>query len=43
MRVIRDLRLPIFFGRAARNGGKSMMWLQRHHIDFTEPIEPVIR
>jgi FAD-dependent urate hydroxylase len=41
MRVIRDLMLPI--GRAARDGGKSMMWLQGHHIDFTEPIKPVVR
>jgi 2-polyprenyl-6-methoxyphenol hydroxylase-like FAD-dependent oxidoreductase len=43
MRVIRDLMLPIVFGRAARDGGKSMMWLQGHHIDFSEPIKPVIR
>jgi FAD-dependent urate hydroxylase len=39
-RVIRDLILPIAFGRAAKDGGKSMMWLQGHHIDFDEPVTP---
>jgi FAD-dependent urate hydroxylase len=37
-RVIRDLILPVVFGRAAKDGGKSMTWLQGHHIDFDEPI-----
>jgi 2-polyprenyl-6-methoxyphenol hydroxylase-like FAD-dependent oxidoreductase len=37
-RVIRDLILPIVFRRAARDGGRSMMWLQGHHIDFDEPV-----
>jgi 2-polyprenyl-6-methoxyphenol hydroxylase-like FAD-dependent oxidoreductase len=37
-RVIRDLMLPIAFRRAARHGGRSMMWLQGHHIDFDEPV-----
>ncbi len=40
MRVIRDLMLPIVFGMAARDGGKSMIWLQGHHVDFTELIKP---
>ena len=39
-RVIRDLILPIAFGRAARDGGGSMTWLQGHHIDFDEPVTP---
>lgn len=37
-RVARDLMLPIIFGRAARDGGESMMWLQGHHIDFDAPV-----
>lgn len=37
-RVIRDLILPTVFRRAARDGGKSMTWLQGHHIDFDEPV-----
>jgi FAD-dependent urate hydroxylase len=41
-RVIRDLILPIVFRRAARDGGRSMMWLQGHHIDFDQPaVAPV--
>jgi FAD-dependent urate hydroxylase len=40
-RVIRDMILPLAFSRAAKDGGKSMMWLQGHHIDFDEPITPV--
>ncbi|HEX4062627.1 MAG TPA: FAD-dependent monooxygenase [Streptosporangiaceae bacterium] len=39
-RVIRDLILPIAFRRAAKDGGKSMSWLQGHHIDFGERIRP---
>jgi 2-polyprenyl-6-methoxyphenol hydroxylase-like FAD-dependent oxidoreductase len=39
-RVIRDLILPVAFGRAARDGGGSMAWLQGHHIDFDEPATP---
>jgi 2-polyprenyl-6-methoxyphenol hydroxylase-like FAD-dependent oxidoreductase len=42
-RVIRDLILPIAFRRAAKDGGKSMMWLQGHHIDFDEPVAPATR
>jgi len=41
-RVIRDLILPIAFNRAAKDGGKSMMWLQGHHIDFNEPAQLVV-
>lgn len=37
-RVIRDLLLPVAFGRAAKDGGESMTWLQGHHIDFGEPV-----
>ncbi|WP_029115259.1 NAD(P)/FAD-dependent oxidoreductase [Mycobacterium sp. URHB0044] len=33
-RVLRDAILPIAFRRAARDGGRSMTWLQGHHIDF---------
>jgi FAD-dependent urate hydroxylase len=40
-RVIRDLILPFVFNRAAKDGGKSMMWLQGHHIDFIEPAQLV--
>jgi 2-polyprenyl-6-methoxyphenol hydroxylase-like FAD-dependent oxidoreductase len=40
-RVIRDLLLPAAFHRAAKDGGKSMMWLQGHHIDFDQAIKPV--
>jgi|SRR5579875_1015307 len=40
-RVIRDLILPIFFRRAAKDGGKSMTWLQGHHIDFDAKVTPV--
>jgi 2-polyprenyl-6-methoxyphenol hydroxylase-like FAD-dependent oxidoreductase len=42
-RVIRDLILPVVFRHAARDGGKSMTWLQGHHIDFDEPVSPVPR
>ncbi len=37
-RVIRDTILPIMFSRAAKDGGRSMSWLQGHHIDFAEPV-----
>ena len=42
-RVVRDLMLPLIFGRAEKDGGKSMMWLQGHHIDFDEPVAPPAR
>ena len=42
MRIIRDAILPGKFRAAAKDGGQSMMWLQGHHIDFDEPIIPVI-
>lgn len=38
-RVIRDLMLPAIFRRAEKDGGRSMMWLQGHHIDFDEPVK----
>ncbi|WP_202803284.1 FAD-dependent monooxygenase [Tsukamurella sp. 1534] len=37
-RLFRDLMLPFVFRRAAKDGGRSMMWLQGHHIDFDEPV-----
>jgi FAD-dependent urate hydroxylase len=37
-RIVRDALLPIAFARAARDGGRSMTWLQGHHIDFAEPV-----
>jgi hypothetical protein len=37
--VIRDLILPIVFNRAAKDGDKSRMLSQRHHIDFNEPAQ----
>jgi 2-polyprenyl-6-methoxyphenol hydroxylase-like FAD-dependent oxidoreductase len=40
-RVIRDAILPLIFRRAAKDGGRSMIWLQGHHIDFDQPIQPV--
>jgi 2-polyprenyl-6-methoxyphenol hydroxylase-like FAD-dependent oxidoreductase len=39
-RVIRDLILPMVFSRGAKDGGRSMMWLQGHHIDFEERVAP---
>jgi 2-polyprenyl-6-methoxyphenol hydroxylase-like FAD-dependent oxidoreductase len=42
-RVIRDLILPAVFSRAARDGGKSMTWLQGHHIGFDQPVMPAAR
>ena len=42
-RAIRDLILPAVFSRAAKDGGKSMTWLQGHHIDFDQPITPAAR
>ena len=37
-RRIRDMVLPFVFAKAARDGGRSMTWLQGHHIDFDEPM-----
>jgi len=37
-RVIRDAVLPIMFRRAARDDGRSMTWLQGHHIDFDRRV-----
>lgn len=37
-RVIRDAILPVMFKRAAKDGGRSMTWLQGHHIDFDERV-----
>jgi FAD-dependent urate hydroxylase len=39
-RVIRDLILPAVFSRATKDGGRSLRWLQGHHIDFDQPITP---
>lgn len=37
-RRIRDALLPLVLRRAERDGGRSMAWLQGHHIDFAEPM-----
>ncbi|MDR3665032.1 MAG: NAD(P)/FAD-dependent oxidoreductase [Mycobacterium sp.] len=37
-RIVRDLMLPFIFRHAANDGGRSMMWLQGHHIDFGKSI-----
>jgi hypothetical protein len=39
-RIIRDAILSIAFRRAAKDGGKSMTWLQGHHIEFDQPVQP---
>ena len=32
------------FRQAAKDGGRSMMWLQGHHIiDFDQTVQPVAR
>jgi 2-polyprenyl-6-methoxyphenol hydroxylase-like FAD-dependent oxidoreductase len=40
-RFIRDLTLPIVSRRLARDGGRSMTWLQGHHIDFEQAVHPM--
>ena len=42
-RFLRDLVLPVVFRQAAKDGGRSMMWLQGHHIDFDQTIQPAAR
>ncbi len=42
-RVIRDALLPFMFRRAEKDGGKSMMWIQGHHIDFDQPVTAAAR
>lgn len=37
-RVVRDLVLPVMFRRAAKDDGRSLTWLQGHHIDFAAPV-----
>ena len=37
-RFLRDLMLPVMFRQAAKDDGRSMMWLQGHHIDFDKPV-----
>ncbi len=37
-RVLRDLVLPMMFRRAAKDDGRSLAWLQGHHIDFDAPV-----
>lgn len=37
-RIVRDTILPMVFARASRDGGRSMTWLQGHHIDFDQPM-----
>lgn len=38
LRVIRDAVLPRKFRAAQEDGGRSLMWLQGHHIDFEAPV-----
>lgn len=38
LRVIRDAVLPRKFRAAQKDGGRSLMWLQGHHIDFETPV-----
>ncbi|MFE2062535.1 FAD-dependent oxidoreductase [Streptomyces sp. NPDC059467] len=42
-RVVRDLMLPVIFRQVAKGDGKSMMWLQGHHIDFGGTVIPAAR
>ena len=37
-RAIRDALLPIAFRRAAKDDGRSMAWLQAHHLEFETAI-----
>lgn len=38
LRVIRDAVLPRKFRAAQKDGGRSLRWLQGHHIDFEVPV-----
>ena len=40
-RVFRDLMLPFMFRRAEKDDGRSLTWLQGHHIDFDAPVAPL--
>jgi hypothetical protein len=40
-RFLRDLTLPIVARRLARDGGRSMTWLQGHHIEFDQSVHPM--
>lgn len=42
-RFIRDLLMPIMLGKTARDGGRSLLWIQGHHIDFDARVIPVTR
>ncbi|MEH0844290.1 NAD(P)/FAD-dependent oxidoreductase [Micromonospora sp. CPCC 205711] len=37
-RVLRDLALPIFARRFARDGGASLAWLYDHHVDWDAKV-----
>jgi hypothetical protein len=37
-RVLRDVALPLFARRAARDGGASLAWLYDHHIDWDAKV-----
>jgi 2-polyprenyl-6-methoxyphenol hydroxylase-like FAD-dependent oxidoreductase len=41
MRILRDLVLPGKFRKGAKDGGRSLQWLQGHHIDFDQKITPL--
>ncbi|GAA4576044.1 FAD-dependent monooxygenase [Micromonospora coerulea] len=38
-RLVRDLALPIFARRVARDDGASLAWLYDHHIDWEAPVK----
>ncbi|MFI1913808.1 FAD-dependent oxidoreductase [Nocardia sp. NPDC020380] len=42
-RFIRDLIMPVMLGKTAKDGGRSLMWIQGHHIDFDARVIPVTR
>ncbi|MEC3953120.1 NAD(P)/FAD-dependent oxidoreductase [Nocardia sp. CDC153] len=42
-RFLRDLMMPVILGKTAKDGGKSLMWIQGHHIDFDARVIPVTR
>jgi 2-polyprenyl-6-methoxyphenol hydroxylase-like FAD-dependent oxidoreductase len=39
-RVFRDLFMPLFLRRVARNGADSLAWMHRYHIDWSARVVP---
>lgn len=39
-RRVRDLVMPWFLGRVARDDGAALAWLHRHHIGWDAPVAP---